>query len=265
VTGTVESIPLISASIMSKKIAEGINGLVLDVKCGCGAFMKNPADARRLAESLVSIGNAQGVRTQALMTAMDVPLGQAVGNALEVAECVEVLKGKGPPEIEKLSVLLAARMVWLAGLAATPEESETKVRAVLTSGRGVEKLRDIIAQQGGDPHVVDDHARLPAAPHRELVRADRAGHVHGFHAERVGKATVVLGAGRDRVEDRVDHAVGARVLVRHGERVKAGDPLLELHHRDASKLAAAKTLLHGACAIGDAPPPPAPLVLDTVG
>ncbi len=265
VTGTVESIPLISASIMSKKIAEGINGLVLDVKCGCGAFMKNPADARRLAESLVSIGNAEGVRTQALLTAMDVPLGRAVGNALEVSECVKVLKGEGPPDIEYLSVILAARMVWLAGMAATLEEAETKVRAALTSGRGVEKLREIIIQQGGDPHVVDDPRRLPAAPQREYVRAHRPGHVQGFHAERVGKATVVLGAGRNRVEDRVDPAVGVIVLVRPGEQVKAGDPLLELHHRDASQLAAAQAMLHDACVIHDAPPPPAPLVLDTIG
>jgi pyrimidine-nucleoside phosphorylase len=264
VTGTVESIPLISASIMSKKIAEGIGGLVLDVKCGVGAFMKNPADARRLAESLVSIGNAQGVRTQALLTAMDVPLGRAIGNALEVSECIETLKGKGSRDIEKLSVLLAARMVCLAGLTTTVEEAETKVREALASGRGVEKLRQIIAQQGGDPRVIDDTSRLPAAPHREIVRADRAGYVHGFHAERVGKATVLLGAGRDRVEDSIDPAVGAVVLVRPGDTVKVGDPLLELHYRDASRLGAAMELLQGACPISDAPPTPAPLVLDTV-
>jgi pyrimidine-nucleoside phosphorylase len=264
VTGTVESIPLISASIMSKKIAEGINGLVLDVKFGRGAFMKTKEDARRLAESLVSIGNAQGVRTQALLTAMDVPLGRAVGNALEVTECIETLKGDGPAEIEHLSVQLAARMVWLAGLAATVGEAEKKVRAALTSGRGVEKFREIVARQGGDPRVVDDAGWLPGAPHREVVRADRSGHAHGFHAERVGRATVVLGAGRDRVEDGVDPAVGAVVFVRPGDRVKAGDPLLELHYRDRSKLGAALALLHEACPVGDEPPPAAPLIHDTV-
>src|SRR5262249_6038204 len=152
VTSTVESIPLISASIMSKKIAEGIGALVLDVKCGAGAFMKARADARRLAESLVAIGTAQGERTQALLSAVDVPVGNGVGNALEVIECVETLKGRGPADVERLSVLLAARMVLLAGVATTPEEAEGKVREALSSGRGLEKLRAVVEQQGGDPH-----------------------------------------------------------------------------------------------------------------
>jgi pyrimidine-nucleoside phosphorylase len=264
VTATVESVPLISASIMSKKIAEGIDGLVLDVKCGRGAFMKTPADARRLAESLVAIGTAQGVRTEALLTAMDVPLGRTVGNALEVIECGETLKGNGPKDMETLSVLLAARMVRLAGLAATDEEAEAQVRAALTSGRGLEKFRQIIVRQGGDPRVLDDAGRLPTAPRRELVRADRSGYVQGWDAERVGRATVALGAGRDRVEDPVDPAVGAVLLVRPGEQVWAGEPLLELHYGDPGRLGTALTLLAGACPIADAPPPEAPLVLESI-
>jgi pyrimidine-nucleoside phosphorylase len=264
VTATVESIPLIAASILSKKIAEGIDGLVLDVKCGSGAFMKGRAEARRLAESLVSIGTAQGVRTEALLTAMDVPLGSAVGNALEVIECVEALKGRGPKDVETLSVVLAARMVYLAGEAAGPEEAEQKVRAALSSGRGLEKLRAIIGQQGGDPRVLDDYGRLPAAPRRWTLRADRSGYLHGPEAERVGRAAVLLGAGRDRVEDTIDPAVGAVVLASRGERVKAGDPLLELHYRDTGRLEAARALAQEACAIRDEPPAAAPLVLETV-
>jgi pyrimidine-nucleoside phosphorylase len=264
VTGTVESIPLISASIMSKKIAEGISALVLDVKCGSGAFMKTRADARRLAESLVAIGTAQGVRTEALLTAMDRPLGRAVGNALEVAECFEVLKNRGPGDITDLSVLLAAKMVHLGGRAATLEDAEKQVRIALTSGRGLEKFRDVIRQQGGDPRVVDDYKLMPAAPHREVVRAPRAGFVHGFEAERVGRATVLLGAGRDRVEDGVDAAVGAVLLVDRGAQVKAGEPLLELHYRDRSRLPAAMALVQEACAIRDDGPGAEAVVLETV-
>src|SRR5438132_110284 len=156
VTATVESIALISASIMSKKIAEGIEALVMDVKCGRGAFMKNRPDAQRLAESLVAIGRANGVRTQALLTAMDVPLGRAVGNSLEVIECLETLKGQGPADLEALGVALAGRMLLLAGAAAELPQAEAKVREALASGRGLEKFREVIARQGGDPRVVDD-------------------------------------------------------------------------------------------------------------
>src|SRR5581483_10986479 len=159
VTGTVESIPLISASIMSKKIAEGIDGLVLDVKCGKGAFMKSIEEARTLADSLVSIGVANGVRTLALITAMDAPLGRAVGNSLEVIEAIETLKGKGPADVESLSLTLAARMVRVGGIAETEREAEKMVREALASGRGLEKLRQVIDHQGGDPKVLDDYKR----------------------------------------------------------------------------------------------------------
>ncbi len=254
VTATVESIPLISASIMSKKIAEGISGLVLDVKCGSGAFMKTRPDAIRLAQSLTAIGTAQGVRTEAVLSPMNRPLGRTVGNALEVIEGAETLKGRGPKDVERLSVHLAARMVRLGGLAATVEEAEARVRTALNSGAGLEKFRAVIEQQGGDPHVLDDYARLPTAPRRDVLRADRAGYVDGFEAERLGRATVLLGAGRDRVEDTIDPAVGAVVLVQPGQQVKAGDALLELHYRDPIRLEAAKALLRDACPIEDTPP-----------
>jgi pyrimidine-nucleoside phosphorylase len=265
VTATVESIPLITASIMSKKIAEGISALVLDVKCGRGAFMKTPADARRLAESLVATGTANGVRSQALVTAMHVPLGRAVGNALEVIEALETLKGRGPPDLETLSVALAARMVLLGGQAATLDEAETRVREALTSGRGVEKFREIITQQGGNPDVVDHYGNLPSTPRRALVQAERSGYVTALDAELMGRATMVLGAGRDRVEDSVDHAVGAMVFKTIGDRVKQGEALTELHYREPSRLKAALELVRQAYVLGDAAPPIQPLVLEAIG
>ena len=264
VTATVESIPLITASIMSKKIAEGIEGLVLDVKTGTGAFMKSEADARRLAESLVATGRRAGVRTEALITAMDAPLGRAVGNALEIVECIETLKGRGPADLEELSVLLAARMLMIAGAEASQHFAIERVRETLDSGAGLEKLREIIAHQGGDPRVVDDDARLPTAPGRHLVRAPRAGCIARLEAELVGRAAIALGAGRNRVDDAIDPAVGALLLKKPGEMVGAGEPVVELHYRRAADVAAAEALVLRAFDIADASPPARPLVVDTV-
>jgi pyrimidine-nucleoside phosphorylase len=264
VTGTVESIPLITASILSKKVAEGIDALVMDVKCGRGAFMKERADARRLADSLVAIGRANGVRTEAMLTGMDAPLGRAAGNALEVMESIDTLKGRGPRDLEHLSVALAAKMLRLGGVAATEAEAEEKVRAALTSGRGLEKLRQIIEQHGGDPHVIDHHSRLPAAPRRHVHAADRTGFVAALDAELIGRATMVLGAGRNRVEESVDPAVGAVVHARPGDPVRPGQPIVELHHRDHEKLGAALALVHRACVIADEPPPERPLVMEVI-
>ncbi len=265
VTATVESIPLITASILSKKIAEGIGALVMDVKCGRGAFMKTRDDARKLAQSLVATGNANGVKTVALVTAMDVPLGRAVGNALEVIESLETLKGKGPPDLEALSVTLAARMLLLAGLAPTEVEAEAKVRDALVSGRGLEKFRAIVAQQGGDPRVVEDYCLLPAAPRQVLMRAPRAGYVAHLDAELVGRATMLLGAGRDRAEDAVDPGVGAVLKVTRGEHVSAGEPIAEVHYRDTARLRAALDMLGQAYVIEEALPPAQPQILETIG
>jgi pyrimidine-nucleoside phosphorylase len=262
VTGTVECIPLITASILSKKLAEGIDGLVMDVKAGCGAFMKTRQQARALAESIVRVGNANGVRTEALITAMDVPLGLAVGNAVEVIECLEVLKGRGPKDVADLSVLLAARMVRLAGLVRSDLEAETKVRAVLASGAGLEKFRHIVERQGGNPRSVDDYAGLEKAPRQTSVTADRSGYVTDLHAERIGVGVMVLGAGRHRAEDRVDHAVGVVIRAAVGERVAAGEVVLDVRYRDEALLAKALPLLRQAVAIGDGPPTIAELVLE---
>jgi thymidine phosphorylase len=260
----VESIPLISASIMSKKIAEGIDALVLDVKTGSGAFMKTEADSRRLAESLVAIGNASGVKTEAIITAMDAPLGRAVGNALEVIECLDVLKGGGPQDLVDVSVELAARMLVLGKVADDIAGAETQVRNAIASGAGLERFRQIIEAQGGDPKVVDDYKRLPRVDNRHRVTASRAGFVTALDAELVGRASVALGAGRDRVEDPVDPAVGILVTAKPGDRVNAGDAVLELHYRDRGRLETAAALAARAIVIGDQPPPARRLVVGEV-
>jgi pyrimidine-nucleoside phosphorylase len=265
VTGTVESIPLITASILSKKVAEGIDGLVMDVKCGHGAFMKTKEDARKLAVSLVTNGRANGLRTEAVITAMDAPLGRAVGNALEVRESIATLRGEGPKDLEDLSVELAARMVRLGRLAADDAAATRMVREALTSGRGLEVFRQMVEQQGGDPRIVDDPARLPAAPHREVVTADHAGYLAVLHAEELGRAAMALGAGRDRVEDAVDPAVGVVVRAKVGGRVRAGDPLVDLHYRDADRLPAARALLKAGVVITEEEPTVQSLVQEVVG
>ncbi len=264
VTATVESIPLISASIMSKKIAEGIGGLVLDVKTGAGAFMREPAKARELAECLVSIGRTSGVTTEALITRMDAPLGRMVGNALEIVECIETLKGRGPEDVETLSVLLAARMLMVAGIEPDERAAEGRIRQALASGAGVEKFREIVSNQGGDPRVLDDYALLPSAPDREPVRAPRAGYVTAIHAGDVGQASVSLGAGRGYLGQDVDYGVGVQVAAPPGTRVREGEPILIVHHRAAHGLAEAMPLLQRAVVIGDEPPPSLPLVLDRI-
>ena len=265
VTGTVESVPLITASIMSKKIAEGIGGLVLDVKCGDGAFMKTQDDARVLALSLVATGELAGVRTEALITSMEAPLGRAVGNALEIVESIETLKGRGPADLESLSVELAARMLVLAGVAGDLAHATGAVRAALASGAGVEKFREIIANQGGDPVVIDDYARLPSVPDRDLVVADRDGFVTGMKAEAVGRAAVLLGAGRDRLDAVVDPAVGFTVMAPVGSRVTRGQAIVAIHHRAGRGLAEARRLLEAAIVIADVPVPAPPLVLERIG
>src|SRR5260370_152024 len=192
---------------------------------------------------------------EALLTAMDTPLGRAVGNSLEVIECLETLKGRGPTDLEALSVTLAARMLRLGGAAKTDQEGETKIRDALTSGRGLEKFRDIIAQQGGDARVVDDYSRLPSAPQRTTFTAAHSGYVTGLDAELVGRATMVLGAGRDRVEDVIDPAVGAKLMAKTGDPVRAGDVVAELVYPDPARFDPALDRLPRPCRVRDEPPP----------
>ena len=253
VTGTVESVPLIASSIMSKKIAEGTDGLVLDVKSGSGAFMKTPERARELATAMVEIGAAEGLRTTAVLTDMSVPLGRAVGNALEVAESVDVLRGGGPADVVELTVALAREMLALAGLDADPA-------AVLASGDAYPVWEAMIAAQGGDPA-----APLPRARHVEELVAPRSGVLHRCDALAVGVAAWRLGAGRARKEDGVQAAAGILLRADVGDVVEEGQPLLELHTDTPEAVAGARAALEGGVVVADGPAPERPpLVSGTV-
>jgi pyrimidine-nucleoside phosphorylase len=265
VTGTVESLPLICASIMSKKLAEGSNALVLDVKCGDGAMMPDLPAARELARSMVAIALAGGVRAEAVITEMDVPLGRAVGNAIEVAESIRTLAGNGPQDLCDVVIHLAVRMVVLSGVETNADAAERRVRDALTSGRALQTFARMVEHQGGDPRVAEDVRLLPAVSGRRLFTAARDGYVTACRARAVGRAANALGAGRARVEDAVDHAVGIDVLVKSGDAITAGQPLLELHHRDGRGLDEALALCGDAILIGDQPPlVPRGIILDEV-
>ena len=251
VTGTVESIPLIASSIMSKKIAEGTAALVLDVKVGSGAFMREEADARLLARTMVTLGAEHGVATSALLTRMDVPLGRAVGNAVEVEESVATLRGEGPPDLVEVTLALAREMLRLAGIDADPA-------AALADGRALAAYRAMITAQGGDPD-----APLPAARHaRQVHPATGDGWLHRLDARAVGVAAWRLGAGRARKEDAVSAAAGVLCLVKPGERVERGQPLLELRTDDESRFGRALGALTDAVTIGAEPPDLPPPVID---
>ena len=253
VTGTVESIPLIASSIMSKKIAEGTGSLVLDVKVGRGAFMADLASARELAQTMVELGNAYGVRTSALLTRMDTPLGRAVGNAVEVEESVATLRGHGPADLVEVTLALAAEMLRLAGLSADPA-------AALTDGRALKRYRAMIEAQGGDPE-----APLPSARHAEIVTAHSDGWLQALDARSVGVAAWRLGAGRARKEDPVSASAGIICLAKPGDAVADGQPVLELRADDPGKFDRAREALEGAIGIGPSAPEPAGLVLEKIG
>ena len=254
VTGTVESIPLIASSIMSKKIAEGTESLVLDVKVGTGAFMADVDRARRLAETMVELGRAHGVRTVALLTTMDTPLGRTAGNGLEVAEAVECLRGGGPADLREVTVALAAEMLALAGVGGRDE-----AEAALDDGSAFDRWLAVIRAQGGDPD-----APLAEAPERHVVTAPASGFVRRLDARAVGVAAWRLGAGRARKEDRVSPVAGAVCLAKEGDAVEEGQPVLELHAEDRSRFAAALDALDGGLEVGPEPPEPRPLVLDRI-
>ena len=264
-TATVESIPLITASILSKKLAEGIDALVLDVKTGDGAFMARREDARALAESMTSIGRRLGTPVRALITGMDQPLGRAVGNALEVRESVECLRGGGSADLVDLSLELAAEMLLAAGAAADREAALGRCRRAIADGSALERFRRVVAAQGGDPRVCDDPGGvLPRAARTESFRAPRAGFVTKLRAWPVGQASMLLGAGRRTVADRIDPAAGILLHAQVGEPVAAGAAIAELRYNPehAAAVPAALELLAAAVEIGPEPPPPAPLVLE---
>jgi thymidine phosphorylase len=247
VTGTVESIPLIASSIMSKKIAEGTSALVLDVKVGTGAFMKDLGRARELAQTMVALGQEHGVTTRALLTRMDIPLGRAVGNAVEVQECVAALTGTGPPDLMQVTLALAAEMLALARIEADPA-------AAISDGRALEAFRAMVRAQGGDPD-----APLPQAAHVTTALAAPAdGWLTGLDALAVGTAAWRLGAGRARKEDPVSAAAGVICLVKPGEQVRKDQPVLQLHADDPGRFGAALAALDGAVTFAAQPPPPPP-------
>ncbi|RPI54064.1 MAG: thymidine phosphorylase [Acidobacteria bacterium] len=264
VTGTIESVPLISASIMSKKIAEGIDALVLDVKCGKGAFMKTPAAARELAESLVAIGKSAGVETRAVVTAMNWPIGFAVGNANEVIECIELLKGQGRADLVETSLQLSERMLIMAGVARDRADAAARCRRALDSGQALERLRAIIERQGGNPRVIDDYSLMPQAPGEHVIRAPIDGFVTELDAGLIGRASVALGGGRDQVDDEIDPAVGIMIPATVGDLVRKGDAVLRVGYRSEERLQDALPLLTQAVRVSGSRPPAVPLVMDEV-
>ena len=260
VTATVESIPLICASIMSKKLAEGINALVLDVTFGRGAFMKEKARARELATAMVAIGHAMGKPTRALLTAMDQPLGRAVGNAVEVIESIEALKGRGPADLMEVTFALGGQMLLLGQAASNPSEARARLENAIADGSALAKFRDLVTAQGGDPAVIDDATRLPRARFTREVGAGNAGYVVDVDPMAIAQAALLLGAGRANVSAVVDPAVGLTDLVKVGERVPRGGRLCTIHANDEPLLAAALPQVRAAFAIGERPVAPAILI-----
>ncbi len=265
VTATVESIPLIASSIMSKKLAEGIDALVLDVKVGAGAFMKNADDARSLARTMIEIGALMNRRVSALLTEMDQPLGRAVGNALEVAEAVAVLRGSAPPDLTEVTVALTVEMLLLARRAADEKEARGMLQHSIQSGAALAKLQQIVRWQGGDPGAIDDHSRLPHSRSVLELPSAVAGFVARIDAEAIGVAAMLLGAGREKVDSEIDPAVGLVLLRKVGDPVSAGEPLVQIHYNRTDRLEAAKTLILQAFRVAPAAPSPRPLVLERLG
>ena len=260
VTATVDCLPLIASSIMSKKLAEGIDALVLDVKVGSGAFMRDPKDARALAETMAGIGRSMGKKVTAYLTDMDQPLGLQVGNALEVVESLDVLRGRGPADLVEVTVELTAEMLVLAGVSADLPAARARVNRAIADGSGLKKFAEIIAAQGGNPEVVANDKLLPQAKDRAELLADRSGVVSAIQCEQVGLAGVELGAGRKTVVDKLDYAVGFTLLKKVGDAVKAGEPLLVVHHNGQQSLPGVLDRLKRAYTVSDAAPPRRPLV-----
>ncbi|MEO8140300.1 MAG: thymidine phosphorylase [Gemmatimonadota bacterium] len=259
VTGTVPSIPLIAASIMSKKLAEGLTGLVLDVKVGSGAFMTEPAAALSLAQTMVALGESQGCRTAALLTAMDRPLGRAIGNALEIEETLLALEGRGPEDLMLVTRALAVEMLMLAGTDPNRAAATRRVTEALTSGRALEKFRQLIAAQGGNPAIIDDPGLLPQAREVELFEAPAAGTVQSVDPRPLGLAVVAMGGGRQALGDVIDPSVGFVVSARPGAKVAKGEPIASVFAADAAGAAIGLRALGEAIVFGD-PVPRLPLI-----
>jgi pyrimidine-nucleoside phosphorylase len=263
-TATVESIPLIASSILSKKVAEGTDALVMDVKTGRGAFLPVPEHARQLAGTLVELGARLGLKVRALLTAMDQPLGVEIGNASELREAVDVLRGGGPADVRALTLSLGAEMLLLGGAAKTHADATARLERAIASGEGMERFLLCVRLHGGDPRVVEDPTRLPRARREYVVHAPRAGFVTVADAGLLGRAATLLGAGRLRKEDRVDPGVGITLHAKQGARVALGDALCTVRYTEPARLAAARGLLLEAFQVGARAPAERPLVLETI-
>jgi len=264
-TATIESIPLIASSIMSKKLAMGIDALVLDVKVGSGAFIKRQVEARRLAQMMVAIGRRADKRVQALVTDMNQPLGYAIGNALEVMEASQTLQNVGPADLTRISLELAARMIYLGKQAATLEEGREIAQQKLLDGSGYRKLKQVIEAQGGNPQVLDKFELLPNASDVREVLSPRGGFVSAIDAEDVGRAASMIGAGRDHKDDQIDPAVGVILEVKTGERVEAGSVLCRLYYTSEERLDDAAQVIEDAFRISSHLPEERELILEVVG
>jgi pyrimidine-nucleoside phosphorylase len=259
-TGTVEVIPLIASSIMSKKIAESLTGLVLDIKRGSGSFLPRLEDELALAAAMIDLGALHNCPVVALLTAMDRPLGWACGNALEVAEALEVLKGAGPVDLLEVTLALGSEMLQLAAVASTDEGARALMRDAISSGKALRKLEEIIAAQGGDKRVVRDPSLLPQAPHRATFSAPRAGFVRRVEPRAIGYGVIALGGGRRNMDDKVDLSVGYVITAKPGDKVKTGQSLATIHARSRADLDVGARVLEQAIEIGDSPGDPLPLV-----
>jgi len=253
VTGTVESPYLICASIMSKKLAEGIDALVLDVRTGSGAFMKSEKDAAFLAELMVETGERMGKQVVALITDMDQPLGCMIGNALEVVEVVEILRGEGPEDLRQLCLELAGWMLHLGGVADTVAEGKKQSEKLIASGKAFDRFRQMVELQGGDPQAIDDPKKLPQARHTMTVSSPKSGYLTSLQCEQVGTACVILGGGRERKEDSVDPAVGIVLHKKVGDPVSAGEALATIYYNAEARAARARQLLEESYQIADSP------------
>jgi len=264
VTATVDSIPLIASSVMSKKLASGADAIVLDVKVGSGAFMRDTQSAFKLAQTMVAIGSRVGRRTVALITDMDQPLGFAIGNALEVKEAIDTLKGQGPGDLLELCLSLGAAMLLLAGKAESTAEGRAKLLTLLESGQALQKFIEFITAQGGDPRVAWEDGILPAAEFTADVPALASGYIQGINAEAIGRSVMLLGAGRENIDSRIDLSVGIVLKKKVGDPVKQGEALAVTHANSKERLEQARELVRSAYRIGEIKPPPARLVLGTV-
>ncbi len=264
-SGTVPSIPLIASSIMSKKLAEDLDGLVLDVKVGSGAFMKTVDEATRLAETMAAIGRSHGTATVAHLTAMDQPLGTRIGNTLEIEESIEILRGGGPSDMIEITRTLAVEMLLLAGVARDADAAISRVRHVVNTGQALDKFRDVVAAQGGDPAIVDGTRHLAAAPHKHTLHARSDGYVSRCDALSIGMAVVRLGGGRVKANDVIDPTVGVVLAAKVGDAVTGGDELATIHYSTAEALASALPLLERAWSISPDPIEVPPLLISRIG